>query len=236
MISKGCFYHVVKVRNVDSKTPSLESVLVKDGSLRMFIDYRQLNKVTIKNKYPLLRIDDLFDQLQGASYFSKIDLRSGYHQLRVRKVDIPKMAFRTRYDHYEFLVMLFGLTNAPAAFMDLMNRVFRKYLDMFVIVFIDDILIYSRNENEHVDHLRIMLQVLKDQQLFANFSKCEFWLRSVTFLHHIVSSKGIKVDPKKTDAVMSCVVRLVVIPLNDLCMIGICGEFPYSKLTKYGGV
>ncbi|KAH0650386.1 hypothetical protein KY284_030298 [Solanum tuberosum] len=172
----------------------------KDGSLRMCIDYCQLNKVTIKNKYPLPRIDDIFDQLKGASYFSKIDHRSGYHQLRVRENDIPKMAFQTRYGHYEFLVMSFGLTNAPAAFMDLMNRVFRQYLDMFVIVFI---LICSRSENEHIDHLRIVLQDLKDQQLFAKFSKCEFWLRSVAFLGHIVSSKGTEVDPNKTDTVKS---------------------------------
>jgi len=175
----------------------------KDGSLHMCIDYRQLNKVTIKNKYPLPRIDDLFDQLQGASYFSKIDLRSGYHQLRVRGVDVPKTAFQTSYGLFEFLVMSFGLTNAPAAFMDLMNRVFRNYLDSFVIVFIDDILIYSKSEDDHMNHLRIVLQVLKDHQLYAKFSKCEFWLRSVAFLGHIVSSEGIEVDPKKTDAVKS---------------------------------
>ncbi|WMV24317.1 hypothetical protein MTR67_017702 [Solanum verrucosum] len=175
----------------------------KYGSLRMCIDYRQLNKVTIKIKYHLPRIDDLFDQLQGESYFSYIDLRSGYHQLRVKEEDIPKMAFRTRYGHHEFFVMSFGLNNTPTAFMDLMNRVFIQYLDMFVIVFVDDILIYSRSENEHIDHLRIVLQILNDQQLYAKFSKCEFWLRSVAFLGHIVSSKGIEVDPKKTEAVKS---------------------------------
>ena len=122
----------------------------KDGTMRMCIDYRQLNKVTVKNKYPLPRIDDLFDQLQGASLFSKIDLRSGYHQLKIRASDIPKTAFRTRYGHYNFLVMSFRLTNAPAAFMELMNGVFRSYLDSFVIVFIDDILVYSKTEEDHV--------------------------------------------------------------------------------------
>ncbi|WMV25807.1 hypothetical protein MTR67_019192 [Solanum verrucosum] len=173
----------------------------KDGSLRMCIDYRQLNKVTIKNKYPIPRIDDLFDQLQGASHFSKIDLRSGYHQLRVRDSDIPKTAFRTRYGHYEFVVMSFGLTNAPAAFMDLMNRVFKQYLDLFVIVFIDDILIYSRNKEEHASHLRVVLQTLKDHQLFAKFNNCEFWLQSFAFLGHIVSSEGIRVNSQKIEAV-----------------------------------
>ena len=140
----------------------------------MCIDYRQLNKVTVKNRYLLPRIDDLFDQLQGASYFSKIDLRSGYHQLRVRECDIPKTAFRTRYDHYEFVVMFFGLTNAPAAFMDLMNRVFGQYLDMFVIVFIDDILVYSRNKEDHANHLRIVLQVLRTDNYLLNLVNASF--------------------------------------------------------------
>ena len=167
----------------------------------MCIDYRELNKVTIKNKYPLPRIDDLFDQLKGATTFSKIDLRSGYHQLKIREEDIPRTAFRTRYGHYEFLVMPFGLTNAPAAFMDLMNRVFREYLDKFVIVFIDDILIYSRDPQEHAEHLRIALHTLKKHQLYAKFSKCEFWLDKVHFLGHVVSKEGIIVDPAKVEAV-----------------------------------
>ncbi|GJT69595.1 putative reverse transcriptase domain-containing protein [Tanacetum coccineum] len=142
----------------------------KDGSFKMCIDYRELNKLTIKNRYPLPRIDDLFDQLQGSIVYSKIDLRSGYHQLRVRDKDIPKTAFRTRYGHYEFQVMPFGLTNAPAVFMDLMNRVCKPYLDKFVMVFIDDILIYSRNKEEHVNHLRIILELLRKEKLYAKFS------------------------------------------------------------------
>ena len=153
----------------------------KDKTLRLCIDYRQLNRVTIKNRYPLSRIDDLFDQLRGARVYSKIDLRTGYHQLRVRDTDIPKTAFRTRYGHYEFTVMPFGLTNAPAAFMDLMHRIFQPYLDQFVVVFVDDILIYSQSEWEHEYHLRFVLQLLRDHQLYAKFSKCEFWLTEVRF-------------------------------------------------------
>ena len=173
----------------------------KDGTWRLCIDYRQLNKVTIQKKYPLPRIDDLFDQLQGAKVFSKIDLRSGYHQLRIRESDIPKTAFKTRYGHYEFLVMSFGLTNAPRAFMDLMNQVFRPYLDRFVIVFINDILVYSRSELDHERHLGFVLQTLKRHQLYAKFNKCEFWLSRVGFLGHVVSADGIYVDPHKVEAV-----------------------------------
>ncbi|KAL0537688.1 hypothetical protein IC582_026673 [Cucumis melo] len=173
----------------------------KDGSMRLCIDYRELNKVTVKNRYPLPRIDDLFDQLQGATVFSKIDLRSGYHQLRIKDGDIPKTAFRSRYGHYEFIVMSFGLTNAPAVFMDLMNRVFREFLDTFVIVFIDDILIYSKTEAEHEEHLRMVLQTLRDNKLYAKFSKCEFWLKQVSFLGHVVSKAGVSVDPAKIEAV-----------------------------------
>ncbi|KAL0539461.1 hypothetical protein IC582_023673 [Cucumis melo] len=172
-----------------------------NGSMRLCIDYRDLNKVTVKNRYPLLRIDDLFDQLQGATVFSKIDLRSGYHQLRIKDGDVPKTAFRSRYGHYEFIVMSFCLTNAPAVFMDLMNRVFREFLDTFVIVFIDDILIYSKTEAEHEEHLRTVLQTLRDNKLYAKFSKCEFWLKQVSFLGHVVSKAGVSVDPAKIEAV-----------------------------------
>ncbi|XP_072064483.1 uncharacterized protein [Arachis hypogaea] len=175
----------------------------KDGSMRLCVDYRQLNKITVKNKYPLPRIDDLMDQLQGAGVFSKIDLRSGYHQIRVRDEDIPKTAFRTRYGHYEYTVMSFGLTNAPAVFMDYMNRIFHPYLDKFVIVFIDDILVYSKSEEEHADHLRTVLQILRDRKLYAKLSKCEFWKSEVKFLGHVVSKQGIAVDPAKVEAVMN---------------------------------
>nr|GFB58994.1 putative reverse transcriptase domain-containing protein [Tanacetum cinerariifolium] len=223
----------------------------KDGSMRLCIDYRELNKITICNCYHLPRIDDLFDQLQGAIHFSKIDLRSGYHQLRVKEQDVSKTAFRTRYGHYEFLVMPFGLTNAPAGamhfskinlrsgyhqlrvkeqdisktafctryghyeflvmpfgltnapavFMDLMNRVFHEFLDKFVIVFIDDILVFSKSKEEHEDHLRTVLQTLRQKKLYAKFSKCEFWLSSVAFLGHNVSAEGITMDPAKVKAI-----------------------------------
>ncbi|GJU20469.1 putative reverse transcriptase domain-containing protein [Tanacetum coccineum] len=173
----------------------------KDGSFRMCIDYRELNKLTVKNRYPLPGIDDLFDQLQGSSVYSKIDLRSGYHQLRVREEDIPKTTFKTRYGHYEFQVMPFGLTNAPAVFMDLMNRVCKPYLDKFVIVFIDDILIYSKNKQEHEEHLKLILELLKKEELYAKFSKCEFWIPKVQFLGHVIDSEGIYVDPAKIESI-----------------------------------
>jgi hypothetical protein len=174
----------------------------KDNSLRLCVDYRPLNVVTIKNKYPLPHIDILFDQLARAKVFSKIDLRSGYHQIKIKPCDIPKTAFSTKYGLYEYLVMSFGLTNAPAYFMYLMNSVFMLELDKFVMVFIDDILIYSKNNEDHANHLRIILQRLRDHRLYAKFSKCEFWLDSVKFLGHIISSKGISVDPTKVQEVM----------------------------------
>ncbi|KAK1662928.1 hypothetical protein QYE76_051087 [Lolium multiflorum] len=169
----------------------------KDGTIRLCTDYRKLNDVTIKNKYPLPKIEDLFDQLTGASVFSKIDLRTGYHQLKIRASDIPKTAFTTRYGLYEYNVMSFGLTNAPAYFMNLMNKIFMNFLDKFVVVFIDDILIYSKTEEEHEQHLEMVLETLREHQLYAKFSKCEFWLREVGFLGHILSAGGIAVDPQR---------------------------------------
>nr|GFC50086.1 putative reverse transcriptase domain-containing protein [Tanacetum cinerariifolium] len=178
----------------------------KDGSFRMCIDYRELNKLTLKNRYPLPRIDDLFDQLQGSSIYSKIDLRLGYHQLRVREQDISKTAFRTRYGHYEFQVMPFGLTNAPTVFMDLMNRVCKLYLDTFVIVFIDDILIYSKNEKEHEEHLKKILGLLKEEKL-----------------------RGIHVDPSKIESIKDWASPKT--PTEICQFLGLAG-YKFSKIAK----
>ncbi|GJV47675.1 putative reverse transcriptase domain-containing protein [Tanacetum coccineum] len=207
----------------------------KDRSFRMCIDYRELNKLTVKNRYPLPRIDDLFDQLQGSSVYSKIDLRSGYHQLRVREEDIPKTAFRTRYGHYEFQVMPFGLTNAPAVFMDLMNRVCKPYLDKFVIVFIDDILIYSKNKQEHEEHLKLILELLKKEELYAKFSKCEFWIPKVQFLGHVIDSEGIHVDPAKIESIKDWASPKSPTEIHQF--LGLVGYYQrfiegFSKITK----
>nr|GEU95557.1 putative reverse transcriptase domain-containing protein [Tanacetum cinerariifolium] len=207
----------------------------KDGALRMCIDYRELNKLTIKNRYPLPRIDDLFDQLQGACCFSKIDLRSGYHQLRVREEDIPKTAFRTRYGHFEFTVMPFGLTNAPTVFMNLMNHVCKPYLDKFVIVFINDILIYSRSKEEHEAYLKINLDLLKREKLYAKFLKCEFWLKEVQFLGHVVNREGIHVDPSKVESVKNW--KTPESPLEIRSFLGLAGYYRrfienFSKIAK----
>jgi hypothetical protein len=174
----------------------------KDQTLQMCVDYRPLNEVTIKNKYPLPRIDLLFDQLTGARVFSKIDIRSGYHQIRIRQEDIPKTAFTTRYGLFEYLVMSFGLTNAPSHFTYLMNSVFMPKLDKFVVVFIDEILIYSKNKEEHAQHLWIVLSCLRDHQLYAKFSKCMFWLGEIQFLGHVLSAKGIAVDSSKVKDIL----------------------------------
>ncbi|GJV62074.1 putative nucleotidyltransferase, ribonuclease H, partial [Tanacetum coccineum] len=207
----------------------------KDGSFHMCIDYRELNKLTIKNRYPLPRIDDLFDQHQGACYFSKIDLRSSYHQLRVQDDDISKTAFRTRYGHFEFTVIPFGLTNALAVFMDLMNRVCKPYLDKFVIVFINDILIYSKTKEDHENHLRLMLDLLRKEKLYVKFSKCEFWLQEVHFLRHVVNHNGIHIDPSKIEAVKSW--KAPTTPSEVRSFLGLAGYYRrfienFSKIAK----
>jgi hypothetical protein len=175
----------------------------KDETQWMCVDYRSLNEVIIKNKYSLLRIEDLFDQMNGASVFSKIDLRSGCHQLKNRESDIPKTTFYTRYGLYEYTVMSFGLTNAPAYFMYLMNKVFMEYLDKFVVVFIVDFLIFSKMEEEHERHLRLVLEKLRSNKLYAKFSKCEFWLTEVAFLRYVISTTGVSVDPSKVKDVLN---------------------------------
>ncbi|WVZ93769.1 hypothetical protein U9M48_039726, partial [Paspalum notatum var. saurae] len=208
----------------------------KDSDVkRMCVDYQALNKVTIKNKYPLLRIDDLFDQLQGACVFSKINLRSGYHQLKIHPSDIPKTAFTTKYGLYEYIVMSFGLTNAPAYFMQLMNSVFMDYLDKFVVVFIDDILIYSKTEAEHEEHLRLVLQRLREHKLYDKFSKCEFWIDEVRFLGHVVSKGGIAVDPSKVSTVTNW--KVPEIPKEVRGFLGLAGYYRrfienFSRIAK----
>jgi hypothetical protein len=201
----------------------------------MCVDYRSLNDVTVKKKYPLHRIEDLFDQMRGARVFSKIDLRSGYHQMRIRPSNIPKTAFSTRYGLYEFTVMSFGLTNAPAYFMNLMNKVFMEYLDRFVVVFIDDILIYSKSDSDHEEHLRLVLQKLRDNQLYAKYSKCEFWIGEVPFLGHIISNEGISVDPAKVKEIMEGSVPNTVTDI--LSFLGLAGYYwrfieGFSKIAK----
>jgi hypothetical protein len=186
----------------------------KDGTLRMCIDFKQLNKVTIKNKYHFLIIDDLFDQLKGARIFSKIDLRSGYHQVRINEEDISKTTFRTRCGHYEFTIVPFGLSNAPSFFMFLMNGVFREYRDKFVIVFLDDILVYSKSKEEHEQHLRMVLQVLKEYRLYSKLSKCIFYQKEIHYLGNIISAARIEVDPKKIEAIREWSAPKNVIEVN----------------------
>ena len=204
----------------------------KDGGQRMCVDYRALNEVTIKNKYPLPRIDDLFGQLQGSQV---IDLRSGYHQTKIRPSDIPKTAFISKYGLYEYTVMSFGLTNTPAYFMNLMNMVFRDFLDKFVVVFIDDILIYSKTEEEHEQHLRLVLQRLQEHQLYAKLSKCEFWIDEVPFLGHIISKGGILEDPSKVQEVLDWEVPETQKKFREF--LGLAGYYPkfienFSKISK----
>jgi transposase InsO family protein len=187
-----------------SKSPYGAPILFvpkKNGKLRMCIDYRALNKITVKNRYPLPRIDELMDQLHGATTFSKLDLQSGYWQIRIAEQDVPKTAFRTRYGHFEWKVMPFGLTNAPATFQHLMNKILQLYLDKFVVVYLDDILIFSKTPEEHLEHVAKVLEVLRDNQLYVGLDKCAFGLSEIDFLGHVVSADGIKPDPKKVAAV-----------------------------------
>jgi hypothetical protein len=207
----------------------------KDGSRRLCIDYQSLNEVTIKNKYPLPRIEDLFDLMRGANVFSKIYLRSCYHQLKIRVEDIPMTAFTSKYGLYEFTVMSFGLTNTLVYFMYLMNKVFMDYLDKFVVVFIDDILVFSRSEEEHEEHLRFVLQKLREHQLYAKFSKCDFWLKEVSFLGHIITDGGIAVDPSKVRDVLNWSLPRNVPEIRSfLALVGYYRRFieGFSKIVK----
>jgi hypothetical protein len=214
---------------------SVQFVQKKDGPQRMCVDYRSLNDVTVKKKYLLPHIEDLFDQMRGARVFSKIDLRSGYYQMKIRPSDIPKTAFSTRYGLYEFTVMLFGLTNAPTYFMNLMNKVFMEYLDRFIVVFIDDILIYSKSDSDHEEHLRLVQQKLRDNQLYAKYSKCEFWIDEVSFLRHIISNGGISVDPAKVKEILAWSVPTTVTEIKSF--LGLAGYYRrfiegFSKIAK----
>jgi hypothetical protein len=207
----------------------------KDESLRLCIDYLPLNAVTIKNKYPLSRIDVLFDQLVGAKVFSKIDLSSGYHHIKIRASEILKSAFSTRYGLYEYLVMSFGLTNAPAYFMYLMNSVFLPELDKFVVVFIDDILVYSKNEEEHAGHLHVVLQRLREHRLYAKLSKCDFWLKEIKFLGHTIFQAGIAIDLDKVQEVMNWKPPTIVRQIRSF--LGLAGYYrrfitDFSRIAK----
>eukprot|EP00253_Pinus_taeda_P008401 PITA_08401 len=216
----------------------------KYGTLRMCIDYRELNKLTIKNKYPLPRIDELFDQVKGATMFSKIDFPSGYHEIRIKEEDIAKTTFRTRYGHYEFVVLPFRLTNAPATFMCLMNNIFHQYLDQFMLIFVDDILIYSRTIEEHQEHLIMVLQTLREHQLYAKFSNCDFFKEEIQYLGHVITRDGIAVDPEKIKAIMEWLVPRDVTDIQSF--MGLAGyyrrfvegfskvAFPITSLQKKG--
>jgi hypothetical protein len=200
----------------------------KDGTQQMCIDYRSFNEITIKNKCPLPRIVDLFDQMKGAGVFSKIDLISEYHQLKIQESDIPKTAFHTWYRLYEYIMMSFGLTNAPTYFMYLRNKVFMEYLDKFVVVFIDDILVFSKMEEEHLKHLRLVLEKLKSNLLYAKFSKCEFWLTKVTFLRHVISTRGVSVDLGKVRDVLNWMPPTNVLEIQSF--LGLAGY--YRRIIK----
>nr|GEZ42640.1 putative reverse transcriptase domain-containing protein [Tanacetum cinerariifolium] len=223
--------------NTNRNTEQRETHVARKCSYKEFMSCQPLNFKGTEGTIGLIRwIGDLFDQLQGLSVYSKIDLRSGYHQLRVRDEDIPKTSFRTTYEHYEFQVMTFGLTNTHAVFMDLMNHVCKPYLDKFVIVFIDDILIYSRTKEEHADHLRIILELLKKEKLYAKFSKCDLWVRIVQFLGHVINSRGIHVDPAKIEAAKNW--ESPTIPIEVRQLLGLSGYYRrfikgFFKIAKF---
>jgi hypothetical protein len=207
----------------------------KDGTQWICVDYWSLNEGTIKNKYPLSRIEDLFDQIKWASVFSKIDLRLGYHQLKIWESDIPKTTFHIWYGLYEYTVLSFGLTNAPAYFMYLMNKVFMEYLDKFIVVFIDENLIFSKTEEEHEKHLRLVLEKFRSNKLYAKFSKCEFWLTEVAFLGHIISAGGVSVDPSKVKDVLNWMPPTNASEIRSfLRLVGYFRRFiqDFSKLAK----
>ena len=185
-----------------SKSPwGAPVLLVKKKEGTWHINYRCLNQVTIKNSYPLPRADDLIDRLQGARYFTKLDFRIGYHQIRISEDDVPKTAFRTRYGHYEFLVMPFGLTNAPTTFQQEMNDIFREQLGKFVVIFLDDILVYSGTLREHAKYVWLVLQTLRDKQFYAKISKCEFFKKSITYLGHVITERGVEIDPSHIEKI-----------------------------------
>eukprot|EP00253_Pinus_taeda_P004559 PITA_04559 len=214
-----------------STSPFASSVVLvkkKDGTLRICIDYRALNKKTLKNRYPIPRIDELMDELRGARFFSKIDLRFGYHQIRMREQDIPKTAFRCHYGHFEFLVVPFGLTNAPATFQSCMNHIFRNHLRKFVLVFFDDILIYSRTWEEHLQHIETVLHISQEQQFYAKLSKCEFGLTEMLYLGHIIGVDGVRVHEEKIRAIREWLEPRNVTELRGF--IGICTY--YQKFIK----
>jgi hypothetical protein len=207
----------------------------KDATQWMCVDYRLLNEVIIKNKYPLPWIEDLFDQMKGASVFLNIDLRSRYHQLKIRESDIPKTAFHTQYALYEYTVMSFGLINAPTYFMYLMNKVFMEYLDKFVVVFIDDILVFSKTEEEHKKHLRLVLKKLRSNKLYTKFSKYEFWLPKVAFLGHVISAGGVPIDPGKVKDVLNWMPHTTASEIQSfLGLVGYYHRFikDFSKIAK----